>query len=256
MQASDYADLHALEEGLWWFTGMRAITAALLDPLCPRGRDRLVLDAGCGTGANLAWLARYAGGGRVVGIDLASTALGFCRAGGHRRLAQASITHLPFGAGTVDLLTSFDVLGQLPGSEAPAHALAEARRVLRPGGLAFVRVAAYQWMRSGHDAALGTHRRYTLGALAGAIERAGLRVVRATYAAGALLPAAAVRRLILARVGLAASGSDVRPLPRPLRPLERALAAMLHAEVRLLRHPRARLPAGLSAICVAARPGS
>jgi SAM-dependent methyltransferase len=254
MQTADYADLYALEEDLWWFVGMRAIAAALLDPRCPQGHDRFVLDAGCGTGANLAWLARYAGSGHVAGIDLVSTALRFCRERGHRLLAQASITDLPLADHTVDLVTSFDVLGQVSGVKADEQALREAHRVLRPGGTAFVRVAAYPWMRSGHDAALGTHRRYSLGALTDTIERAGLRVVRATYAGSLLLPVAVVRRLVLKRMGLAARGSDVRPLPPRLRWLNRALTGALCAEARLLRHPRVTLRAGLSAICIAETP--
>lgn len=252
MQASDYADLYALEEALWWFRGMRAITAAVLDPLCPPGRDRVVLDAGCGTGGNLAWLTRYAGAGPVMGIDLVSTALDFCRARGHRRLIQASTTDLPFARGSVDLVTSFDVLGQVPGAGADERALSELRRVLRPGGRAFVRVAAYEWMRSDHDAALATCRRYALGELVAKLERAGFDVLRATYAVSGLLPLAMLRRLVLKPLGLAAPGSDVKPVPR--RWLNRALTAALCAEARWLRHPRAVLPAGLSAICVAEAP--
>ena len=261
MQAGDYADLYALEKDLWWFAGMRAITAALLDPLCTPGRDRLILDAGCGTGANLEWLARFAGDGRVVGLDLASTALRFCRgrrdvesARAHPALAQASVTDLPFADQVFDLLTSFDVLGQVPGAD-DERALREFRRVLRPGGIAFIRVAAYQWMRSDHDAALGTHRRYSIGQLSARVERSGLRVVRATYANGVLLPVVAVRRLVLQRIGLCARGSDVKPLPLGLRWLNRALAGTLGAEARVLRHPRTRLRAGLSAICIAEHPG-
>lgn len=260
MQAGDYADLYALEEDLWWFAGMRAITAALLDPLCAPGRDRLILDAGCGTGANLEWLARYAGGGRVVGLDLVSTALGFCRERGHSGLARAnpdlaqgSVTDLPFADRVFDLLTSFDVLGQVPGA-GDERAIREMKRVLRPGGIAFIRVAAYRWMRSDHDEALGTQRRYALGELGDKVERAGLRVVRATYANSALLPVAAVRRLVLKRVGLCARGSDVKPLPPRLGWLNRTLTRALGAEARFLRHPRARLRAGLSAICVAVHP--
>ena len=253
MRADDYADMYALEEELWWFGGMRAVTAALLDPVCAPGGDRLVLDAGCGTGANLTWLARYAGRGHVVGIDLVSTALGFCRRRAHRRLAQASITDLPFANHVFDLLTSFDVLGQVPGT-ADQQALREIQRVLRPGGIVFIRVAAYRWMRSDHDAVLGTHRRYSLWSLRAKIESAGLRVVRATYANGVLLPVAMARRLVLKRVGLGARGSDVKPLPPTLRWLNRALEAALAAEAWVLRHPRATLPAGLSAICVAERP--
>lgn len=260
MQAGDYADLYALEEDLWWFVGMRAITSALLDPLCTPGRDRLILDAGCGTGTNLAWLARYAGGGRVVGIDLVSTALGFCRerrpaglARANPALAQASITDLPFADHAFDLLTSFDVLGQIPAA-GDERAMREIARVLRPGGIAFIRVAAYRWMRSEHDEALGTHRRYALGDLTGKVEHAGLRVLRATYANSALLPVAALRRLVLKRVGLGARGSDVKPLPPRLSWLNRALTRVLTAEARFLRHPLARLRAGLSAICVAEHP--
>jgi SAM-dependent methyltransferase len=254
MHADDYADLYALEQDLWWFAGMRAVTASLLDPLCAAGGARLILDAGCGTGANLTWLARYAGGGRVVGIDLISTALRFCGARQHCDLVQASVTDLPFADRAFDLLTSFDVLGQVPGANAAPAAIGEIRRVLRPGGIAFIRVAAYEWMRSGHDAALATHRRYTLEEVRRAIEGAGLRVVRATYANSTLLPVAAVRRLVLRRMGLAGSGSEVKPLPPALRWLNRALTKVLLAEARLLRHPRARLRAGLSAICVAERP--
>src|SRR5918997_204137 len=150
MRAEDYADLYALEESFWWFAGMREVTNALLDPACPRGRDRLVLDAGCGTGDMLTRLERYAGRGRVVGIDLFPEALDFCRQRRHRHLAQASATDLPFADSTFDLVTSFDVLVQIPGEGSDVRAMREMWRVLRPGGVAFVRVAAYGWMRSGH----------------------------------------------------------------------------------------------------------
>jgi ubiquinone/menaquinone biosynthesis C-methylase UbiE len=254
MQAEDYAYLYALEEDFWWFAGMREITAALLDPLFLPARDRLILDAGCGTGGMLAWLARYAGNGTIVGIDLVHTALEFCRKRENRFLAQASVTDLPFADSVFDLVTSFDVLVQLPGADADLRALREMFRVLRPGGIAFVRAAAYAWMRSGHDEALGTQRRYSLSELVAKMERAGLRVVRATYANSLLLPLAAVRRLALKRVGLADRGSDVKPLPPQLQWLNRALAATLRCEARRLKHPGSRLRAGLSAICLAEKP--
>ena len=46
---------------------------------------------------------------------------------------------------------------------------------------------------------------------------AGFQVVRRTYANTVLFPVAAVRRLVLMRVGLASADSDVRPMPRGLR---------------------------------------
>src|SRR5215470_13762183 len=131
MQAEDYEYLYHLEEDFWWFPGMREVTASLLDPLLP-SRDRVILDAGCGTGGNLEWLARYAGNGRVVGIDLISTALDFCRKRSHERLTQASATDLPFAAESFDLITSFDVIVQIPGQGADDRAIGEMFRVLKP----------------------------------------------------------------------------------------------------------------------------
>ena len=191
----------------------------------------------------------------MAGVDLSADALDFCRGRGLLDTARASVTALPFADASFDLVTSFDVLVQLPGEESDESAMREMFRVLRPGGLAFVRVAAYEWMRSGHDEALGTQRRYTLGQLVERMSRAGFRVTRATYANSLLLPAAALRRLVLKRLGLAGGGSDVKPLPPGFELLNRALASTLAAEATLLRRTtRAKLPAGLSAVCVAEKP--
>ena len=253
MNTEDYEYLYQLEEHFWWFAGMREITASLLDPALP-GRERAILDAGCGTGGNLEWLARYAGGGRIAGIDLIETALRFCRARGAARLAQASATALPFADESFDLVTSFDVLVQIPGAGADEAAIREMFRVLRPGGVAFVRCAAYAWMMSGHDRALGTQRRYRLEELEEKLRRAGFEILRGTYANSLLFPVAAVRRLALKRLGLADSGSDVKPLPPHLEWLNRLLRRALLREARFLQRPGAKLPAGLSVICIARKP--
>jgi SAM-dependent methyltransferase len=254
MQTEDYEYLYQLEEKFWWFEGMRRIAASLLDPLLLPATDRTILDAGCGTGGNLEWLARYAGGGCIAGIDLIETALDFCREGGHRRLAQASATDLPFADRSFDLVTSFDVLVQIPGEGSDERAMREMYRVLKPGGVAFVRCAAYRWMMSGHDAALGTARRYRLDELSGRLRDAGFEVLRETYANTLLFPVAAARRLVLKRLGLADGGSDVKPLPQNLQWLNDALVRALQWEAGRLKAEEARLPFGLSTICVARRP--
>ncbi len=253
MQPEDYAYLYELEDGFWWFAGMRQITAALLSPVCPPSSDRIILDAGCGTGGMLSWLRRYAGNGKVYGIDLTPRALAYCRSRGHV-VAQASITRLPFPDSTFDLLISSDVLVQLPGEGSDESAIREMHRVLRPGGVIFVRVAAYQWLRSGHDEAQATQRRYYLSELIAKIKRGGFEILRATYANSALLPIAMTRRLVLQRIGLAQRGLEVKPWPRGLQWLNSPLKGALQLEARLLKHPKVRLPAGLSAICVAQKP--
>ncbi len=146
------------------------------------------------------------------------------------------------------------MLVQVRGEGADEQAIGEMWRVLRPGGILFARGAAYGWMRSGHDEALDTQRRYSLGELRGKLARAGFKVTRATYANGTLLPAAVLRRLLLKPLGLADRGSDVKPLPPGMEWLNRALTTALEAEARLLRRPGTNLPAGLSAVCVAEKP--
>lgn len=253
MQTEDYEYLYELEAHFWWFAGMREITAALLNPLLAKTCDRSILDAGCGTGGNLEWLRQHAGNGHIIGLDYVDTALRFCWQAGHRSLVQASVTHLPFANEAFDLVTSFDVLEQLSGS-ADEQALREMCRVLKRGGIAFVRAPAYQWMMSGHDLALNTQRRYTLSEMQEKLRRAGFQIRRATYANSLLLPVAAVRRLALKRLGFADHGSDVKPLPPSLQSVNDWLKRVLHTEAQWLRRPSHYLPCGLSAICVVEKP--
>jgi SAM-dependent methyltransferase len=150
-------------------------------------------------------------------------------------------------------VTSFDVIYHL-GVADDVAALAEMRRVLRPGGSLFVRVPAIERLHSAHDVAVHTRQRYTTSELSEKAARAGLDVERASYANSVLLPLMAAARL--ARRGEhgadddgAAAASDVRPLPAPLNAV---FGAVLGLEAAWLT--RANLPIGLSAFVVARRP--
>jgi SAM-dependent methyltransferase len=255
MLKQDFEHLFKLEENFWWFVGMREITSALLDPVCPPGGTRRILDAGCGTGGNLKWLQRYAGNGRVFGIDLSPDALEFSLSKAEGVAAGGSVTAIPFADRQFDLVTSFDVLGQLPYPGGDELALREMNRVLRPNGTLFLRVAANEWLRSGHDAALQTTHRYALNELRSLVEGSGFCILRTTYANTLLLPVAAFRRVVLKRIGLADSGSDVQPLPAGYEWLNRLLKRVLFSEAWYLSRDRSSLPAGLSLICIAQKQG-
>jgi ubiquinone/menaquinone biosynthesis C-methylase UbiE len=249
MQTEDFVYLYEVEDKLWWFVGMREISAALLDGLRPAEIEN-VLDIGCGTGLNLKWLERYAPAAKISGLDVEKTALDFCRRRGRNFLTQGSATDLPFADASFDLVTSFDVLVQLPGERADEKALAEMYRVLKPKGTAFVRAAAYEWMRSGHDRALNSQRRYTVRGLSKKLENAGFTLLRKTYANTLPFPLAVVRRLILKPIGLSDKGSDVKPFPPALAWLNRILTRALLREAKFLQRPNSNLPFGLSAICI------
>ena len=252
MRKEDYADMYAIEEDFWWYAGMREITASMLD-MFQTERNVRALDIGCGTGANLTWLTRYANDTNVYGIDLVETALTFCRERNLKNLTQASATDLPFADEAFDVATSFDVLVQIPDDGVDEKAIAEMYRVLKTGGLAFVRVAAYEWMRSGHDEAINSQRRYTLKEIKTKMERADFKILRATYANTFLFPLAATRRLLLKRIGLSEKGSEVKPFSPRLQWLNNLFAKTLSLEARLLKNKNRRLPFGLSAICIATK---
>jgi SAM-dependent methyltransferase len=254
MEIDEYRRLRELEASFWWFVGMRAIQEALLDQVLPRGWASDALDIGCGTGGNIAWLQRYVSpAGITTGLDIEPTALAYCRERGFLSLVQGSAAELPIATASQAVVTACDVVQQLPGDE-PAAMFREIHRVLRPGGQAFVRSAAYQWMRSVHDTAVHSHSRFTVRGLADLAERSGLEVVRRTYANSALLPVAIVHRLVIRRLRPGDQRSDVKPLPQGLRWLDAVFASALRLEARLLGHPRLRLPFGLSAIVVVRRP--
>ncbi|MCA2214339.1 methyltransferase domain-containing protein [Jidongwangia harbinensis] len=94
----------------------------------------LVLDIGCGPGTDLARLAGT--GATVLGLDPDPGMLAEARRrlGGRPGvlLCRGDAHALPLAGATVDRIRADRVLQHLP---APAGALAEVRRVMRPGGL-------------------------------------------------------------------------------------------------------------------------
>jgi len=105
-----------------------AAEADALRPLVLGCRAGRALDVGTGTGRNLA-LLRRTGAGLVAGVDLSAAMLGHAERGAV--LVRANAMQLPFADGTFDLVTSSLMCGDI---EDLAGWLAEASRVLRPGG--------------------------------------------------------------------------------------------------------------------------
>src|SRR5688572_25701670 len=101
---------HKAEQHHFWFRGFARFTQPLLAEAIDGVERAQILDCGCGTGANMRRLSEY---GRATGFDLTWVGLEYARRYGVTRLAQASITHIPFRSETFDLVTAFDVLACL-----------------------------------------------------------------------------------------------------------------------------------------------
>jgi ArsR family transcriptional regulator len=116
----------------------REVERVMLDVL---GSEPLgdVLDVGTGTGRILELLAPNAK--RAVGVDLSTAMLGVARATvdaaarPNVQVRHADMYHLPFPPRTFDVVVFHQVLHY---ADDPASAVAEAARVLRPGGRVLV----------------------------------------------------------------------------------------------------------------------
>jgi SAM-dependent methyltransferase len=147
-----------------------------------------VIDVACGTGAVTRILAERVGrGGRVIGLDVNAAMLGVARTatgpiGTSIEWCEASALEMPLPDATFDAILCQQGLQQFP--DRPA-ALAEMRRVLRPGG----RLAASVWAKL--DGSPG------FVALVGALERhVGVAAANNRRAPFALGDAGAVERLV------------------------------------------------------------
>lgn len=244
METTQYKIMRQVEDTHFWYVGMRAITSSLLDSL-PLPPNASILDAGCGTGGNLQFLARY---GQVTGIDISDVAVKHCARRGIKNILQGSIDALPFKNNSFDLIICFDVLGHHLVNQ--TKAMSEFFRVLKPGGVLLIRVAAYPWLHSRHDYVVQNARRYSKSSLRHLAVAAGLTNTRYTYANTFLFPLIAFWRmfaLIFARPHQ--HHSDTWAIPPILNSI---LTLPLKLEASLLNY--INLPFGLSLIALVHKP--
>ena len=233
------------EQSHFWFRGFRQYMQPVLARATAGVPSPRILDCGCGTGSNLEMLRPY---GSAVGFDLTRIGSQFARAHGHR-VAQASISDIPFRTGTFDLVTSFDVFQTLPDA-VEQSAIVEIRRVLKPGGWMLLHVAALDILHGKHSVLSEETRRYTRPSLRALVERGGFTIERLTFDHFSLLPLMLPVRMwhrLTARNGVVDAGEG--EITVPAAPINAALTALVSIEALALR--AVDMPIGSSLMCLA-----
>jgi SAM-dependent methyltransferase len=241
------------EEHHWWYRGLRDVLGRCLArpdlrlPARPR-----VLDAGCGTGANLRYLAELLQPGYLGGFDASPEAIA---------LAHAKVPRAELWVGDVcdprlpdtplDLVLSLDVVC-IPGAQAAFEGLRRIVGRLAPGGLFVLNLPALPWLRAEHDVAVHIRERFTTKSLRALVERLGLTPVRLSYRLAPHLPLVIAARLpgMLRRRSDAEARSDLHHEPGALE--SALLLGPLLAENALVARG-VRMPWGSSVFAVARR---
>lgn len=233
------------EDRHFWFVGLRRFAKLMLDDALPAGRPVRIIDCGAGTGRNLDWLQHY---GWAMGVELSPAGIAIGRRHG-RRMVQGNVAALPCADAAFDAATSFDVIYSLD-DDTERRALAEMRRVLKPGGIVLINAAALDILTGSHSALANERRRYTRGRLHAKLSAAGFEVMRLSYTNLTTLPITLAVRLAQRVLGHGGQAGEAE-MTIPAAPLNAMLAGILRLEAAALRV--ASLPVGSSVMCVARR---
>ena len=245
MRKAEYEIMFREEDSHWWYIGLHDLILSYVPQALPGLR---ILDAGCGTGRLMQLLQSR---GTAAGCDASALAVHFCLKRGMRPL-WTDLNMCSFEQGRYDIITLIDVLYHraVKDDRAVVHKLYAA---LQPGGRLILQVPAYEWLRSSHDDAVRTARRYTRKQAARMVRSCGFFVEKATYRVSLLFVPIALVKLARKMVRPGGTGeegaSDVRKHSAVVNAI---LSAVMKAENRLLKY--FSLPFGASIFLVARKP--
>ncbi len=230
MKEPEYRAMFDVEESHWWFVARRLFLSALLRNI-PRTKH-IIVDIGAGTGGMIRFLKQY---GTVIGIEPNDTGRTLAKKRGII-LRSANAHHTKLSSKSVDIVCFFDVLYHRGIDD--ARALAEAHRILRPGGLLIITDCAIPFLEGPHDRAVEGRERYVLSSLVHKIRHSGFTVERQTYMYFLLFPIILIKRLVdrwAVRDDLA--HSDVMPVSQWIQTITKMVNSIESVGLRWLSYP-------------------
>ena len=249
MNEREYEQMFKVEDRHWWYASLHELILEFVAKEQQSGRTLRILDAGCGTGRLCQLLEKF---GEVEGCDLSQQAIAFSRARGLTAVSCADLNHADLGEERYDVVTSIDVLYHRAVAN-DAEILAKFYRALKPGGLLILNLPAYEFLRSTHDIAVHTRKRYTRKELLPLLAEEGFCVERSTYRLGFLFIPIAFCRLAKRFLPRSPEAEEVASdVGLSTASVNSLLLSLVRAENLLLK--RYSMPIGTSLFVTARRP--
>jgi ubiquinone/menaquinone biosynthesis C-methylase UbiE len=243
MKKEEYKIMFNIEDNYWWYVGLRQLVLSYME-----GKDKRInlriLDAGCGTGGMSTALKAY----KPYAIDYSEEAICYSKSRKIDNIARASVCCMPFKNGFFDIVISLDVLYHINVTD-DVDTLKEINRVIDKEGVLLLHLPAYNFLRSRHDEAVQTKRRYTVKELKQKVETAGFEIEKITYRNVFLFPIAVIRR-ILEKLFLSNEKHTESEL-KPLSPFTNDIFTRILLFENKLIKSGISFPFGLSIYCVA-----
>ncbi|MEO1254361.1 MAG: class I SAM-dependent methyltransferase [Bacteroidota bacterium] len=236
-----FHQMSQLEAVHWWFVGRRAILDASIRRFSLPDRAA-ILEAGCGTGGNLAMLSAH---GKVSAMEYDSVAREMSVSRGIGSVAAGSLPDaIPFEPQQFEMIALFDVLEHL---DEDVESLKALQKRLTPDGRLILTVPANPWMWSHHDEIHHHRRRYTLQHLRRVVKSAGYEITYASYFNFLLFPLIATIRLLQKMTGKHQDDGD---LTLPSQLVNKTLTSIFSFEKHIIANQIA-IPFGVSLVLTA-----
>jgi SAM-dependent methyltransferase len=232
-----------IEDRSFWFRHRNRCIASVVRRYASK---QALLDIGGGNGyvANGLKEAGIACALVEPGIDGALAA----RARGVDPVICGRLEDIGLAPGSVGAAGMFDVLEHI---EDAAGALQQVYALLRPGGLLFLTVPAYNFLHSAEDVAAGHFRRYTLRSLTRALIDGGFKPQYATYMFAPLPPFVFLLRTLPSLLRLRGAADDEHQASEHVREglSARVVDRLLDTEAKRI-HAGRTIPFGTSCLAV------
>lgn len=251
MNLREYRQMYDVEDFHWWYVALHELIISAIESRQGKSGKFTILDAGCGTGRLCQLLEGY---GSVTGCDMSPEALELCRKRGLKGLFQADLNSLSLRTSHFDVITSIDTLYHLAIRD-ELNVLRKFYAALKPGGVLVLNLVAHEFLRSTHDIAVHTRKRYTRKEVVELLETCGFRVIISSYRIGFLFLPIAALRFFKKRLNFSRNPQSVPSdltSPHPL--INRLLLWAARQENRLVL--KSSIPFGTSVFVVAERPAT